>query len=277
MPEGAASPHSEVAIPPMAHDENDHPTVNHAARIMKATVARARRVTPHMAEVTIAGPDLHQFPDIGPDQFVYLFIPRDGWADPRVEHDFDWDTWRARPEAERQLGRYYTVRRLRPAAGEVDLHIVLHGDGPLTTWAARAQPGDPVALWGPRAAFRDPGDGGAMVLAADEAGLPALAAILERLPATARGLAAIEVAGREEFQELAAPPAFSIRWLERGARPYGEALWEAVTGDALPAGVTYAWAAGESRFIATLRRHFGQALGLPGERVCAIGYWHRER
>jgi NADPH-dependent ferric siderophore reductase len=61
----------------------------------------------------------------------------------------------------------------------------------------------------------------------------------------------------------------------REGRPYGERLLEAVTSATLPDGLSYAWAAAESSLVGELRRHFRRAWGLPGDRVCAIGYWNR--
>lgn len=260
----------------MSHDQdNEHPLINDSTRIMKAEVIRVGRLTPRMAEVTIAGPDLRSMPDLGPDQFVYLFIPRGGEPAPAVDYDFDWARWREQPEADRPVGRYYTVRRFRPADGEIDLNMVLHGDGPLTTWAARARPGQRVALWGPRAAYRLPGDAAAIALAADEAGLPALAAILESLPHTVTGWAAIEVEDSAERQPLSAPPGVEVRWLPREGRPYGELLREAVAAAPKLPAPAYAWAAAEAALVGELRRGLRARYALPGTRVCAIGYWHR--
>ena len=47
----------------------------------------------------------------------------------------------------------------------------------------RAKRGDPVALWGPRTRTTRPADTDWLLLAADETGLPAVAVILEQLPA----------------------------------------------------------------------------------------------
>lgn len=261
----------------MSSDQNEHPLIDGHARIMKAEVTAVGRVAPRMAEVTIAGPDLREMPILGPDQFLYLFIPRRGEAAPDVDYDFDWARWRQMPEDERPIGRYYTVRRFRREQGEIDLHMVLHGDGPLTGWAARARRGDRVALWGPRAAFHLPGDANTVFLAADEAGLPALASILESLPDGMHGAAFVEVEDAGEEQPLRAPGGIDLWWLPREGRPYGERLLGAVTSRTQPAGPAYAWVAGEASLVSQLRRHFRDSWGLPGDRVCAIGYWHRSR
>ena len=63
---------------------------------------------------------------------------------------------------ERPIGAYYTVRRWRPDVAELDMLFVLHGDEDTGRPDRRrrgppgARPGDPVALWGPRAAFEPP-------------------------------------------------------------------------------------------------------------------------
>src|SRR5262245_54047613 len=93
--------------------DDEHPIIDNKVRILKATVKAAARLTPHMVEITLAGPDLRQCPDIGPDAFLYLFVPREQGGSPGVEYDFSWDTWRTQPEDQRAVGRYYTVRRLR--------------------------------------------------------------------------------------------------------------------------------------------------------------------
>ncbi len=110
----------------------------------------------HLARITLGGGDLATFESISPDQFIYVFVPRPGEVDPRVEHDFSWETWRDTPLEDRQIGRYYTVRRHNIEAAELVVDFVLHGDGPLTTWATGATPGDRVAIWGPRKGFAPP-------------------------------------------------------------------------------------------------------------------------
>lgn len=46
--------------------------------------------------------------------------------------------------------RRYTIRRADPAAGTLDIEVVLHGDGPFASWAAGASVGDRIEGIGPR-------------------------------------------------------------------------------------------------------------------------------
>lgn len=253
---------------------DEHPIEEGHARIMKARVVQRHMVTPHMVELTFQSEDFAAMPDLGPDAFIYVFVPRPGEDAPDVDYDFSWERWRARPVEERQVGRYYTVRRFRPALGEIDMQMVLHGEGPLTSWANGAGPGDAVALWGPRAGFRARSAAGKWVfLAADDAGVPAAAGILESMPPDAHGLALLEVRDDDSRQPLAAPANVEVRWLTRHDRPAGERLLAAVRAAAIPSENVYAWAAAETATTVAIREHLRKGCGIPGRDVCAIGYW----
>jgi len=256
---------------------DEHGLENGHTRILKAHVLRKHLVTPHMAELTLQSDDFAKMPDLGPDAFLYVFPPRPGESAPDVDYDFTWEAWRARPPEERQVGRYYTVRRFRPDAGEVDIQMVLHGDGPLTTWASAAQAGDGVALWGPRAGFRSASAQGKWVfVAADDAGLPAAASILESLPSDTKGAALLEVLCADARQQIAAPAGVTISWLERGERTHGELLLRAVREASLPSEDVYAWAAADTTTTVAIRNHLRRERGVPGPAVCAVGYWTAE-
>jgi NADPH-dependent ferric siderophore reductase len=259
----------------MSDEETEHPFVPAPTRIFHARVLRRGMVTPHMAEVTLVGDDLIGLPDLGPDAFIYVFIPHAGEAAPRVPYDFSWEDWRNTAPEERAVGRYYTIRRRRPEAGEIDLHMVLHGEGPLTSWAARATPGDRVALWGPRAAWRAPEGSDWFLLAADDAGVPAAAAILESLPADAGGVALLEIGSEDARQDLIRPPGVALMYLVRDGTEPGQLLREAVCATPLPASGVYAWAAADTDTTLAIRKHLRHDRGLSGATVCAIGYWQR--
>ena len=108
------------------------------------------------------------------------------------------------PVDQQPLGAYYTVRQFRAEAGEIDIDVVLHGDdGPAGAWAARAAPGDVVALWGPRTAWEPPLRTATYLLVADDTALPAVGAILEHLPGDTVVHVVIEVADDDERQPLA--------------------------------------------------------------------------
>ena len=129
----------------------------------QAAVTAVGDLTPRMRRITVAGPSLVGLPST-PAQDVELVLP-DG--------------------AGRRVKRRYTIRSARPDAGELDIDALVHPHGPGGQWAGTVEVGDSVELFGPRghlelrpAAWH--------LFVGDEAGLPAIAALLEVLDEPAR-------------------------------------------------------------------------------------------
>jgi NADPH-dependent ferric siderophore reductase len=246
-------------------------------RTFLTTVRAVEDVHPHLRQITFGGGDLADFAPAGPDTFLYVLLPPAGRTGLTIDRGFTWEGYQQMPEPDRPLGAYYTLRRWRPEAAEVDLLFVLHGDtGAASAWAGRARPGDPVALWGPRTAWHPPADTDAYLLVADETGLPAVAAILESLPHEARVRVLAEVAGPDEEQPLPeAGPDTDVTWLHRDGAEAGTTTLLADAVRALPplGATTYAWGGGESRALTAVRKHLRHEVGLPRERVSLIAYW----
>ncbi len=271
-------------------------------------VVACKRLTPHLAEVTVRG-GLDTFGSLGGDQYVYVLLPPPGRTDLTVGTDFTWAACDDMDEAERPVGAYYTVRRWRPAAGEIDLWFVLHhagdatgdgavdagvdagvdasnGGGHASRWAAGAEPGDHLALWGPKAAFDPPDDSCAFLLVGDETGLAAIAAVIEQVVATNREVTIdviAEVADVEHTVAFIDHPAVTTTWLFRDGTPpgAGQALLDAVRQRLPPmpidVGTMYAFGAGESKQITAVRRYLRDECGLAHGQVSMTGYWRRTR
>ncbi|MCO1594787.1 siderophore-interacting protein [Micromonospora sp. RHAY321] len=255
-------------------------------RFFAAHVVRARRVGASLIRVTLGGAELAGFAGGGRDQSVSLFLPHPGQDAPvvPVERGEGWfGAWRALPPDVRAVMRSYTIREHRPAAAEVDIDFVSHGDtGPASRWAGQAGPGDRVLLLGPAVhdnrsvCFRPPDDTDLVLLAADETALPAAAGILAWLPAGTRVRAWIEVPAAADIVELPTEADAEIKWIVRGSTPAGsDLLVTAVRGARLPAGTPYAWIAGESGAVRALRRHLVGERGIDRRRVTFAGYWRR--
>ncbi|MEE6261101.1 siderophore-interacting protein [Plantactinospora sonchi] len=303
-----------------------------AWRLFPAEVARLHRMSPSFLRVTLTGADLDSFADPGYDQRIKLVFPIPVHGFRYLPDSPDWYArWRALPTELRNPFRTYTTRAVRRHLREVDVDIVLHDDGgaygphgPAARWALAARPGDQLVVMGPDHGY--PGDHGGrefqpalagrtLLLAGDETAVPAIAAILERLPAGSRGEAVLEVPHPEDLLDLPAPPGVTVTWLPRSGAPHGsrlipavraaaerliptspvagapavgaaaldesggtdpdEELWEVPMG--LSGGGHYAWLAGESGVIRTLRRHLVTERGLDRESVAFMGYWRLGR
>lgn len=202
-----------------------------AYRAYRANVSRVERLTPHFTRVTFAGEELAGFGTAGLDQRIKIVLPLPevGFAAfPDVD---DWySAWRELPAESRNPFRTYTARAVRPELREVDIDFVGHGDGgPASAWAMNAAPGDEIVLIGPdelsegRATGIDwrPGVVDTVLLAGDETAAPAIASILEALPADASGVALIEVPSADDVLELRHPAGVEVRWLPRAVADAG--------------------------------------------------------
>ncbi len=239
-------------------------------------VRRTERLTPHMIRVVAGGDDLAAFPDTGPtDRHVTLLFPRPGADYPEP---FDIDAVRAAlPREQWPAPRTFTVRAFDPAARELTIDVVLHGDvGLAGPWALAARPGDPLLLLGPDGAYAPDPDADWHLLVGDASALPAIAAALERVPPGAVVHALVEVDGPADEQPLTSPGRLDLRWCHRDpARP--EQLVDALAALAFPDGRVHAFVHGESGLVRALRRHLVDGRGVPRERLSVSGYWRRGR
>jgi NADPH-dependent ferric siderophore reductase len=244
-----------------------------------AVVQRVRPLTPHMARITLGGPDVRGSGVEEPGEIITLLwpapgmplvLPRSGWSFPPGV-------------ADAQHARNYTVRRCDADRDEIDVDFVLHGDGGRASrWAVRAQVGDRIGFAGPRTHWTGDGDAGWTLLVADETGLPALAAILETLPDGHPTVALIEIADAGERQPLPTRAQLTLHWLLREGDAVGThpRLADAVGALDLPpdaATTGRVWGAGEAGSMRLVRDHVRGVRGLPAESVSVLGYWKHRR
>jgi NADPH-dependent ferric siderophore reductase len=222
------------------------------------TVSGVTDLTPLMRRVTFSG---GVFPALGNDHYARLLLPRFG---PLVLPT----TSRWYPEllamdpAVRPWLRNYTLRAVRPEAGEVDVDFVLHAGGPAAAWAAGARVGDEAGLIEQGAPFTP--SGAPLLVVADETGLPAALSIASGSAA----MVVLEVAGESE-QIPGVPGAL---WVHRSSGL--TAL--AVLRD-LDLRIGQAWVAGEAGLATGVRRHLVRDRGWPKGAVTFAGYYRRGR
>lgn len=288
----------------------------------RVRVAAITDLTPSFRRFTFQGDGLAHFGDPGLDQRIKVVFPTRTVGIDAMPTGEDWYTeWRALPEDARPPFRTYTTRFVRHAQREVDIDMVAHDVlGPASDWIARAAIGDELLIWAPTTAhegvsygidFVPPAQSEAILLAGDETAAPAIAAILEQLPADARGVVVLEVPDPADAAYLPRHPGFEYRVAARahGQRhahlvaavedaaamlvPQGrggeveeididtDILWEvprtAKGGAALKSAPLYSWLAGESGAIKTLRRHLVAEHGVDRRAVAFMGYWRLGR
>lgn len=247
------------------------------APFRRVEVRRNRALGPRFRRITVGGPELAGFPGgVLPADAVKAFLPRPGQhgvtlatrdADGRLQYPAD----ELRPDA-----RAYTVRRFDPHALELDLDVVMHGASPSTRWASMAQPGDELALTGPRHDFYASPEADHHLLIGDETALPAIAAILDDLPADTAATALVEVGQPSDQLPLRTTAHTRVQWVYRDGQSAGstDQLFQAVRDLHWPAGEVQAWVGAETAVARSIRGLLRER-GVRPECQQVSGYWRR--
>lgn len=239
------------------------------SRYRQLDVLRADRITPRVVRVVLGGGELSDFAGTGNDQRIKLCLPRPGQPTPLGR---DRAEVFALPREQQPKQRTYTVRRFDPQRRELTVDLVLHEhEAPGSAWAAAVRPGEQVVTVGPSPSYQPDPAADPLVLAGDETALPAIAAIVEQLPAGARASAHVEIADERERQEVESAADVTWHWLHRGDRPEGEPLVDhLLAADLGP--VPHVWIGAEADAVRQLREHLAE---LGKQRLHALAYWRK--
>jgi NADPH-dependent ferric siderophore reductase len=228
----------------------------------RVTVRDVVQLSPRMRRVTFEGGDLATFAWSGPAAHIKIVFPEPGSDElPEISPDGP------RPATMRT----YTPRRFDATAYRLDVDFVLHGEGPASTWAARARPGQPLVLMGPGPGYAIDPDAPWYVIAGDEAALPAIETLLEAVPASAGITAFVEVASADEIRTL--PGRADVRWLVRDAIAGGASLERALAECTLPPGDGRIYVGCEADAMRRIRGMLVASSGIARERIVTRGYW----
>ncbi|MBA8827393.1 NADPH-dependent ferric siderophore reductase [Saccharopolyspora lacisalsi] len=252
-----------------------HPDSRHArSRYRLLEVRSTERITPRVVRVTLGGDELADFVDNGTDQRVKLCLPRPGQPTPLGRSRAEVF---ALPREQQPLQRTYTVRRFDPRRRELVVDLVAHEHGgPGAAWTERVRAGDQVVAVGPSPSYAPPPDANPLVLVGDDTALPAIAATLEALPATASARVFAEVADAAERQRIETAAEVEWTWLHRDGTPAGTSTLLAETVRAADLGPhPHVWIGAEAATVRDLHEHFRGEHGLERSRVHALAYWRR--
>lgn len=244
------------------------------ARLRRLTVQRVTDLSASLRRVELAGPELAGFECDGPTDHAKVFFPAEPGGEPSLPDAADAAGGRQDP---RYVCRDYTVRTYVPSSDALVLDMAVHPHGPAGRWAAAAEPGHVLGVYGPKTTKIPPLDRDWYVLAADETGLPALANWLDRLPTGPTVHALVEVAGPDDEVEL--PGQVAVTWLHRGDAEAGttDLLATAASGAfgaVQGTGGGWVWAGAEASVVRALRG-VAVAHGVEKRSLSMTGYWRR--
>jgi NADPH-dependent ferric siderophore reductase len=239
-----------------------------------ARVVDTAELNPRLRRIVFAVSDLAalELPALA-DEVVGIYFPRPGEDRPPAMESRDgvWGFYDVEAQPE---GRNYTVRSIDPAAGTVVVDFVVHDHGVATLWAQRAQAGDEVAMAYARGWYRPEPATDWQLLVADLAGLPALARVIESLPARARATAIVEVLDPADLDYLPRHDNVELVSLVGSGNGFGDSkLDQAVEKFEHPEGRGYCWFAAEAKASRAVRKHMRKQYGWKTDQCDIIGYW----
>jgi NADPH-dependent ferric siderophore reductase len=242
----------------------------------RATMIRRQLLTPRLVRVTLGGPELAGLRIDEPAASVRVLLPSPG-DDDLVLPDWNGNEF-LRADGTRPPIRTLTPRRFDADRSELDVDVVLHGDGALSSWAAGAEVDSPVAVSGPGRGYAiDADPSAAYLLAGDETAIAAMSGLLEALPPTATVDVLVEVADPAARHALPDHPGANVEWLDLApGAPAGEAMFDAITSRELTPG-TRVWVAGEAAGVQRIRRHLFEERGWSRRDATVRGYWKHGR
>lgn len=235
------------------------------SRFAEACVVCTKQITPHMIRVTFRSEITKLFPENIAGAHLKLVMPHPdevGLPDTSAK-DF------------KTRMRTYTLREVRPSEGTFDVDFVVHGDvGIAGPWAARAKPGDLIAISQPGAPKLVTSNADWFLIAADMSAIPAAAAGLATLEDSAIGDAFFEILSEEDRQPVRAPSGINVHWIVKTeAEARSEALIDAVRYSPWRPGEPSVFVAGEFSMVGELRRYFVKERRTQKQLTYISSYW----
>lgn len=246
------------------------PTRKEPPPFRRVTVQRIEDLTPRMRRFVLGGAELDGLVIDEPAASVRLLLP------PEVGADLEMPTWTGiqfeLSNGERAPIRTFTPRHMDEEANELTIDVVRHDGGAASDWAKAAQPGDEVAVSGPGRGYEIDTGASSYLLAGDETAIPAIAQLLEEMPASMPTRVLIEIADPSARLSLPDHTTADVEWVDNPADAApGAALVEAVRGlaDVPPA----VWVAGEAAAVQKIRKHLFDERGMSRSEATVRGYW----
>lgn len=215
------------------------------------TVTKVTQLTPQLVRVHASG-DLSAWERALPGAHAKIFVP----------------------DGDDAAMRTYTVRDADSSGVVVDFGI--HADGPATRWARTVAPGAEFEIAGEaRGGFAPKPDTAWCLLLADHCAIPAVAAIVETLPADVSAVAVVELTDAADALPVDSAAAVQWQWPLEYGEP-GDALIAALESLELPGGPGEIWVGCEAGAMRRIRRYLLDNALVERHRLHPRAYWKKD-
>ncbi len=239
-------------------------------KFREARVTDLTRISPYLTGVTLAGPELQGFDRGLPAASVRLLVPE-------LHRDVVMPTWNGNEfllaDGSRPIIRTLTPVQFDDETLQLELHVVLHGHGPLSDWVSHGGIGATVAVSGTGRGYEADAEARRLVVVGDESALPAITVLMNELRPELEMTVLVEVRSAAARIEMPERPGSTVQWLAAHVdAPPGDALVAAVVA-AEPTGEDRIWAAGEAAAMQKIRRNLFEERALSRSSGVVRGYW----
>ncbi len=165
----------------------------------------------------------------------------------------------------------YTIRQIDEVNRTFDFDVYLHDDGPTAEWSKRVQSGEECGLIGPAGGWMPVAD--KMLFAGDETAIPAIARILENLPASTAGHVFISHAHPNARVDLKLPAHMTLEWSQRPDENYDALLHSAKVAWEETPDYDFIWFATHKNTVRKARQYFIGEHGFTNDNSYIVGFW----
>lgn len=242
--------------------------------LVPVTVTRRRERSHRLLRLTLEGAGIHTMASEAAAS-VRLLVPSPGTTE-LVMPEWNGNEFLL-PDGERPALRTFTPLS-SGHADQLDLEIVRHAGGVVSTWAEQCEAGATAALSGPGRGYEIDPDATTFHLFGDETALPAVGQLIERLPLAAVVDCHVEVVDKAAIVDLPEHPNATITWHITGPGIGPGAKLVGAAGEiAALAPSELVWAAGEAATVQAIRNHLFKEIGVPRSQATIRGYWKPAR
>lgn len=239
-----------------------------------AEVTRKEYITEHYVRVYLYSPDVHLFKDTTIGDNNKIAVPPKGLNEihfPTLDENHQW----IHPSKELAPSvRTYTHRGIDLEKNEIFIDFVDHGDGgPASRWVREAEVDSKLGVMMRAEGKELYPNVDWYFLIGDGTAIPVLSAILETLPATAKGVCIIEVHGKEDQQILETKADIEFKWVYNTEPLISSDLTKVVKTIDIPETSKFGYVATEFSSVKEIRTYLRKEKGWSQQELYAYSYW----